>query len=63
MCSYYKYKIILIHYFAKHIPPLNIWRDLEQLKLNEPGRQKLSNVLEADVAESPPVSCNSTQMH
>ena len=31
---------ILIHYFI-HIPPLKILRNLEKMKLNEPGRQKL----------------------
>ena len=31
---------ILIHYL-KHIPLLKIWRNLENMKLNELGRQKL----------------------
>ena len=30
----------MIHY-STHIPPLKMWRHLEKVKLNEPGRQKL----------------------
>ena len=37
---------IRIHYL-KHIPPLKIWRNLQNTKLNEPGRPKLGIGIEA----------------
>ena len=39
MYSYHKYKFWFTNLI--HIPPLKIWRNLEKMKLNEPGRQKL----------------------
>ena len=46
---------ILIHYL-KHILPLQIWRTLQKMKLNELGRQKLGRYIS-------PVSRHSVQSY